>query len=158
MIKYLPFIFVYYCYSSAQISLKNRKHGYWTQHSKCYLIRARKSERVTSLHLLAMLWLTQPRIPLAFLVRRAHCWLMFSLVPTRSLRFFSVKLLSTWVASSMYWCLESFLPTCRASHFLNFMRFLSAHFSSLSRSFWMAAQWPEKDLSLHPSLLSLASF
>lgn len=35
---------------------------------------------------------------------------------------------------------ELFLPSCSTLHFslLNFMRFFSAHFSSLSRSFWMA--------------------
>ncbi|KAK4806792.1 hypothetical protein QYF61_005588 [Mycteria americana] len=42
----------------------------------------------------------------------------------------------------MYWCLGLFLPRGRTLPFplLNFMRFLSAHFSSLFRSLWMAAR------------------
>ena len=53
---------------------------------------------------------------------------------------FFTKLLSSWVATS--WCLGLFFPRCRTLHIslLNFMKFLSAHFSSLSRSLWMAAQ------------------
>lgn len=70
---------------------------------------------------------------------RTHCWLMFNLVTPRS---FSAKLLSSQVVPSMSWCLGLLLPRCWTLQFplLNFMRFLSAHFSSLSRSFWMAAK------------------
>jgi len=42
----------------------------------------------------------------------------------------------------MYWFMELFLTKCRTSHFrlFNFVRVLSAHFSSLSRTLWMASQ------------------
>ena len=57
--------------------------------------------------------------------------------------FFSAVMLSSWVASGIYWLLGLFLPKCRSLHFtlLKFIRFLSAHSSSLSRSLWIAA-WP----------------
>ena len=35
------------------------------------------------------------------LAARAHCWLMFNLVPTRTLKSCSTKLLSSWSASSI---------------------------------------------------------
>ena len=61
---------------------------------------------------------------------------MFSLVSTRTPRSFSAKLLSSWVALSIYWCMGLFFPRCRTLQFslLNFMRSLSTHFPSLSRS------------------------
>lgn len=52
------------------------------------------------------------------------------------------KLLCSWMALSIYWRMELFLPRCRTCQFplLNLMRFLWAHFSSLSRFLYMAAQ------------------
>lgn len=49
--------------------------------------------------------------------------------------------LCSWVALSIYWCTELFLPRRRTCQFplLNSMVFLWAHFSSLSK-FYMAAQ------------------
>ena len=41
---------------------------------------------ITSLDLLATLLLMHPRIPLAFLATRAHCWLMANLLSTRTPR------------------------------------------------------------------------
>ena len=54
----------------------------------------------------------------------------------------SAQLLWSWSAPSVYWYAGLFFLRCRSSHFplLNFMRFLPAHFSSLPRSLWMAAQ------------------
>jgi len=45
------------------------------------------------------------------------------------------------VDPSVYWCMGLLLLRCRTWYFplWNLMRFLSAHFSSLSRSLWMAA-------------------
>lgn len=65
------------------------------------------------------------------------------LLATRTPTSLLAALLSTWVAHRMYWYLGLFLPRCRTlhSHLLHSMRFLSAHFLSLSRSFYMAA-WP----------------
>lgn len=83
----------------------------------------------------------QWRIPLA-LAARARSLLTFNLVSTRTPWSFSEKTISNCVAPKMSWCLWLFLPMCKALHFppLNFMRFLSAYFSSLRKSLWMAAQ------------------
>jgi len=45
----------------------------WAQHSSCGLSKAEQRGRITSLDLLAVLFLAYPRISLAFLVARAHC-------------------------------------------------------------------------------------
>lgn len=39
----------------------------------------------------------QPRIQIAFLVARTHCWRMFNLASPGTLRFFSAELLSSWI-------------------------------------------------------------
>ena len=83
-----------------------------------------------------------PRMPLAFLTARAHCWLINNLSSTRTPKSLSTELLSSRSAPSLYWCMRLFLPRCRTLHlpFLNFIRFLSAQLSSVSRCRWMAAQ------------------
>lgn len=58
------------------------------------LTRAAQAGRISSLGLLAIFCLMQPGIPLAFFARRAHCWLMVNLSPTRISRSFPTKLLS----------------------------------------------------------------
>lgn len=75
----------------------------------------------------------QPRILLAFLVARAHCWLIFNTVSIRNSGSFTANLFSRWAVPSMYLCLGWFLPGCRTSHFplLNYTGSLSAYFSSL---------------------------
>lgn len=67
---------------------------------------------------------------------RVYCRLKFNLVFIRTPRAFSVNLLSSWVAPSIYWHMRLFLPRCRTLYFslLNLTRFLSARFSSLLRS------------------------
>lgn len=65
------------------------------------------------------------------------------------------KLLSCRLAPSLYWCLGLFRPRGRDHLRLsswNFTRFLSAHFSSLSRCLWMAAG-PSGVLATAPSLV-----
>lgn len=60
-----------------------------------------------------------------------HCWLMFHLVPTRTPQVLFCQLLPGWMLPSIYWYL-GFLPRWEALHFLlNYMSFLSDHFSSL---------------------------
>lgn len=54
-------------------------------------------------------FLRQPGIPFALFATRAPCWLMFTLVSTRTLRSFSAELLSICMDPSMYWCPELFL-------------------------------------------------
>jgi len=77
---------------------------------------------------------------------------MFNLVPTRTFTSFSAELLSSRVAPSICSCMGFFLPRCRTWHitFLNFVRFLSAYFSNLSRSLWMA------ELATPPGIVSSA--
>ena len=54
-----------------------------------------------------------PRIPLAFLAARAHCWLMVNLSSTSTPRSLSAELLSSSSTPSLYWCMRLFLPRCR---------------------------------------------
>ena len=56
------------------------------------LTRAEKGGRITSLDLLATLFLTQPRRLVAFLAKWVHCWVMVKL-STRTPRSFSAELL-----------------------------------------------------------------
>ncbi|KAK4827750.1 hypothetical protein QYF61_021221 [Mycteria americana] len=84
---------------------------YWgaqnrTQCSRCGLTSAEQRGRITSLDLLAILLLMQPRIPSAFFKGRVHCLLIFNLVSTRTLRSFSAKLFSSWAVLSTYWWME----------------------------------------------------
>ena len=104
------------------------------------------------------LLLMHPRIPLAFLAARAHCWLMVNLSSTRTPRSLSAELLSSRSTPSLYWCMGLFLPRCRTVHLplLNLIRFLSAQLSSLSRSRWLAAQ-PASVSTTPPSFVSSAN-
>ena len=47
-----------------------------------------------------------PRMPLAFLAARTHCWLMVNLSSTRTPRSLSTELLSSRSAPSLYECLQ----------------------------------------------------
>lgn len=96
-----------------------------------------------SLNLLAILCIVQSRIPSVFFAARAHGWLIFIVVSTRTSRTLSAELLYSCVLPSLYWRLGLFLPSCRTSCYslLNFTELLSACISSLSRSLRMAA-WP----------------
>lgn len=100
--------------------------------------RAEPRGCITSLNLLAMLFLMLPRTPFAFLLPRAHSWLMDNFLSTRTPRSFS-ELLSTRSVPSLYMGL--ILSRCRTLHLplLNFRQF-SVHLSNLSRCFWRAAQ------------------
>lgn len=77
---------------------------------------------------------------------------------TRTPRIFSSKLLFSWVALSMSWCVKFFFPRCRTLHFslLNSMSFLSAHFSSISKPNWMGA-WYFGILATPPNSVSSAN-
>lgn len=55
--------------------------------------------------LLATVFLMHFRIPLAFLVIRAHCWLTTKLLSSRKPRSSSAELLSSRKALSLYWCM-----------------------------------------------------
>ena len=142
--------------SSMFMSLLYRGAQNWAQYSKCGLTSAEQRGRITTLHLLAVLCVMQPRIPFAFFAARAHSWLKFNLVSTGTPSAFSAKLLYRWVSPSVCWCLGLFVPRSRTLYFpmLNFMRYLSAHFSRMLRSLGMTA-WPSH-LSATP-LMSVQS-
>ncbi|PKU48619.1 hypothetical protein llap_1071 [Limosa lapponica baueri] len=57
---------------------------------------------MTSLDLLAMLFLMHPRIALAFLATKAHCWLMVILLSTRTPKPFAAELLSAELLTESY--------------------------------------------------------
>lgn len=93
------------------------------------LTRARQGWRITSLDLLAMLCLMQPRRLLAAFAARAHCRLLVNLVSTGIPRYFSTKLLSS-----------SSAPICTGTLSYSFPHIglpLVALFSNPSRSLWM---------------------
>ena len=85
----------------------------------------------------------QLRMTLAFLAATAYCWLMLSVfLSTETPRSFFAELPSSWLTSSLYWCLGLFLPRGRTWYFalLKFTKFLLVYFSIPLRSFCMAAQ------------------
>lgn len=90
---------------------------------------------ITSLDLVAMLCLRQPRIAYSLFDARTYCWLMDNLMFTTTPTSFSAKLLVPRGTGAWYSCLSHVLCPL-----LNCMRFPSGHFSSLLRSHWMAAQ------------------
>lgn len=99
--------------SSNSISLLYWGPQNWTQHCKSGLTSAEQGRRMASLDLLAELCLMCPRMPLACLASSAHCWFMFTSASSRFLRVFSPKLLPSWVAPSIYWCMGLFPPAAR---------------------------------------------
>ena len=107
-----------------------------TTPDKVSQVPRQEMERITSLELLAALLLIQLKMLLASFAARAHCWLMFNLLSTRNSRSFSAELLPRQSASSLYCCTGLFQPRCGTWHLFlsNIMKYLSAHFSSLSRS------------------------
>ena len=82
--------------------------------------------RIPSFDLLMILCLMQPRVLSDCFAARAHCWIVFNLVSTRTPKTFSVKLLCRWVAPH-HVLVHGFVPSrCRTLHFLlNVMKFIS---------------------------------
>jgi len=70
-----------------------------------------------------------------------HQHFAFNLMTMRALIFFFEKLLSSWLATSIWWYLGSFLPRCRTLHILNCISFLTVHFSCLLKSLWDSFQF-----------------
>lgn len=58
-------------------------------------VQSRVENGRNPLALLAMLCAIHPRVPMAFLATRAHCWFMVTLLTTRTSQFFSTELLSS---------------------------------------------------------------
>ena len=78
----------------------------WPQNSRCSLTSPEQCRKITSLDLLVIFCLMQPRIPLDFLVARAHCWLRFNLVSGGTPRSSSAGLRPAgWPLAYIYcWC------------------------------------------------------
>lgn len=76
---------------------------------------------------------------LFFSLTRAQLYFIFNFVSTKTTSFFSAKWLYSWVflAHASAWS----CPPKILQFLLNFMRCLSAHFSILLRTLWMAV-WP----------------
>lgn len=70
---------------------------------RCGLTRADPPGKITTLDLLGTFFLMHPRVLMAFLAPRTHCWLMDSLLGPRNPR-------------SFYWCPLWLLPWCRTLH------------------------------------------
>lgn len=91
----------------------------------------------TSLDLLAVFFLMHPRLLLSFFAARAHCWLMFNSVSSRT----PGPSLERWFLAEWHLppCLWLCVPRCRSSnfYFLNFLIFLLAHFFNLQRCLWI---------------------
>ncbi|KFP04029.1 Neuronal acetylcholine receptor subunit alpha-4 [Calypte anna] len=102
----------------------------------CGLTSAEYRGRITSLDLLATLFLIHARMPLAFLATWAHCWLMFSFLAIQTPRSLSAWLLSIHSVPSLELPMGLLWPKCRTRHLavLKLIPLESAHLSSLSRS------------------------
>lgn len=128
------FVALHWTCSVSSLSLLSWGAQNWTQHSRCGLTRSEWRGRITSLELLATLFLMNPRTPLAFLATRKYCWLMDSLLFTRTPRSYSTELLSSRSApaSAGDWGYSS-PGKCRTLHLLllNFRKFFSVHLFNL---------------------------
>lgn len=105
----------------------------WTPYSRRGLCSVEGRGRIPPLYLLAMLFLTQLRVPLAAFATRVNCWPAVNLLATRTTRSLSAKLISSWSVPSIYWCLGQILLRGRTLGvpLLIFVRFLLARFSNL---------------------------
>ena len=121
------FVALLWTHSRSSLSLLSCGAQNWAQNSRCDLSRAEQRGRITSLHLLPVLILVHPRIPLALLATRTQCELMDISLSSRTPRSFSAELLAAGLPI-LYWC-RLFLPRCRTLHspLLNFRWFFSAH-------------------------------
>lgn len=119
--------------------------------------------RITSLHLLKVLCLIQPRLLLASFTTGAHCWLFAQLGAYQDPQVFYCKTTFWPRKHSCDFILDFFLPMYKNLHFssLTFLRLLSSHLSSLLRSFWQQGESTlpnfgssENVLRVHSTLLS----
>jgi len=90
------------CWKSSK---QGRRLAGWRRFSRCSLTRAGYRGTITSLLLLATLFLTQARMPLAFLATWTHCWLMFSQLSTSTPRSFCNRQLSSHSSPSLQRCM-----------------------------------------------------
>lgn len=88
--------------STLSISFLNWGDQSWRRCSRCSLTSARKRGVIRSLRLPAVLLLKQPRMLLAFLAARAHCWFTMSSSSTGTSSFFFLQIgfLATWPPAS----------------------------------------------------------
>jgi len=83
----------------------------WTQYCRWGPTRAEQRGRITSLNLLVVILLMQPRVQLAFWAASTHCQLTLSLSSTGTPKSFFSEMLSSHYLSNTYLCLE--LPQLR---------------------------------------------
>lgn len=97
------------------------------------LTRAEQRARITSLNLLVMPHLMQPRMLVTIFAMRVHRWLLVNLMSTRTLGSLSVELVYSQTALRLYWLMGLFCTWFRILHF-PLLVFLPGHFFSLLRS------------------------
>ena len=88
----------------------------FTQYSRWGLISAKYSSIITSFARLVMLSLMHPRMQIALLAARAHCWLTLSLLSTSTYRSLPAGLLSSHTSLNLDLCLALLCPRCRVWH------------------------------------------
>jgi len=102
----------------------------WTQYSKCGLNSAEQKGNITSLNLLATLFLTQPKT-VVFFAASAYCLLMFNPLSTETCMSFSVKLISAQLVPSLYWCMGLFTKSFVQDFAFPFVELHEAHVSPI---------------------------
>ncbi|XP_048781948.1 uncharacterized protein LOC125684133 isoform X3 [Lagopus muta] len=96
-----------------------------------------------------------PRMPLALLATRAHCWLTADLPSTRTPRSLSAELPSSSSSPNLYWCMQLLLPRCKTLHLLllNLIRFFTAQLSACpALAEWQHGLQPILPTSYHHKL------
>lgn len=78
------FIALHWTLSSNSLSFLNWGAQNWVRYSRHGLIRAEQSGRISSLILLATVFLINPRTSLSFLATRPRCWIMVNMFSNRT--------------------------------------------------------------------------
>lgn len=113
-----------------------------------------EKDRITSPDLLKMLFLTETRMVLVFLVTKAHCWLLFNFMTTRtpSESCFPVTRLQNITDPLTYSSTDARVCVFAS---LNFVRLLFAYFSNLSSG--STTVWCFSQFCIITNLLRLCS-
>lgn len=123
----------------------------WTQHSRCILTSTEQSGMIPYLSLLVITLWMESTIWLTFIAVVVHCWLMFRLLSFMTPRSLSARQFPCHADPSPYRAFRLCHSRCMTCHlsWLNFMLFLLAHSSSLSKTLYKIALPP--DMSTSPS-------
>lgn len=136
-------IFVTLCQmcTSMSVSLEPGSPGLDATHQMFFT--SAEQRRIISLDLLAKLFLMQPKKLFTFLDAKVHCGCVFNFAVQKHQQdvFLPINLQSCQPPAHLgTWGCSSSAAGLVISLCLNIMTFLLAHFSSLLRSLWMAAQ------------------